>query len=324
MLYPMRFKKVFIEKVWGGRAFEEKLNMQLPKDKNIGESWEVSAHPNGMGIVENGPLTGKTLQEIYSEYKDKLVGEKPYQNYKDRFPLLIKYLDVNDRLSIQVHPSDEVALKKHNELGKSESWFIMEASDDATLIMGMKEGVTKEEFLRKTKENNFEGLFNEITVKKGDLIDIVPGMVHASLKGSVIFAEIQENSDITYRIYDFDRIQNGKKRELHLDDAAEVIDFNQKPIITHTNFVGNETRKTIIRKKYYSIDRIKVSGEFDDVCHESMIIYSILEGKGTISHKNENEEIISLEIQKGESLLVPVNIEVKLNGELEILRTIIE
>ena len=315
MLYPMRFKKVFIEKVWGGRAFEEKLNMQLPKDKNIGESWEVSAHPNGMGIVENGPLAGKTLQEIYSEYKDKLVGEKPYQNYKDRFPLLIKYLDVNDRLSIQVHPSDEVALKKHNELGKSESWFIMEASDDATLIMGMKEGVTKEEFLRKTKENNFEGLFNEITVKKGDLIDIVPGMVHASLKGSVIFAEIQENSDITYRIYDFDRIQNGKKRELHLDDAAEVID---------TNFVGNETRKTIIRKKYYSIDRIKVSGEFDDVCHESMIIYSILEGKGTISHKNENGEIISLEIQKGESLLVPVNIEVKLNGELEILRTIIE
>ena len=154
MLYPMRFKKVFIEKVWGGRAFEEKLNMQLPKDKNIGESWEVSAHPNGMGIVENGPLTGKTLQEIYSEYKDKLVGEKPYQNYKDRFPLLIKYLDVNDRLSIQVHPSDEVALKKHNELGKSESWFIMEASDDATLIMGMKEGITKEEFLRKTKEHN--------------------------------------------------------------------------------------------------------------------------------------------------------------------------
>ena len=321
MLYPMRIKKVFIEKVWGGRAFEEKLNMQLPKDKNIGESWEVSAHPNGMGIVENGPLAGKTLQEIYSEYKDKLVGEKPY---KDRFPLLIKYLDVNDRLSIQVHPSDEVALKKHNELGKSESWFIMEASDDATLIMGMKEGVTKEEFLRKTKENNFEGLFNEITVKKGDLIDIVPGMVHASLKGSVIFAEIQENSDITYRIYDFDRIQNGKKRELHLDDAAEVIDFDQKPIITHTNFVGNETRKTIIRKKYYSIDRIKISGEFDDVCHESMIIYSILEGKGTISHKNENGEIISLEIQKGESLLVPVNIEVKLNGELEILRTIIE
>ena len=124
--------------------------------------------------------------------------------------------------------------------------------------------------------------------------------------------------------YRLSKLENGKKRELHLDDAAEVIDFDQKPIITHTNFVGNETRKTIIRKKYYSIDRIKVSREFDDICHESMIIYSILEGKGTISHKNENGEIISLEIQKGESLLVPVNIEVKLNGELEILRTIIE
>lgn len=152
MLYPMKFKKFFVEKVWGGREFETKLGMKLPAGKKIGESWEVSAHPHGMGIVENGALAGQRLDDIYKEYKGELTGKKVYEKYPNKFPLLIKYLDVNDRLSIQVHPSDEVALKKHNEFGKSESWYIMEASDDATLILGMKPGITKEIFLEKVKK----------------------------------------------------------------------------------------------------------------------------------------------------------------------------
>ena len=323
MLYPLKFEKVFIEKVWGGREFEESLNMTLPKDKNIGESWEVSAHPNGMGIVANGDLKGKTLQEILNEYKEKLVGEKVYKEYGNRFPLLIKYLDVNDRLSIQVHPDDEVALKKHNELGKSESWFIMEASKDAKLIMGMKKGITKEEFLEKTAKNDFSGLFEEISVKKGDLIDINPGMVHASLEGSVLFAEIQENSDITYRIYDFDRVENGKKRELHLKEAADVIDFDARAVVINTDFYNDENRKNIIKKKYYSIDKMKINEKFEDVNEKSMIIYSILNGKGKIEYtlNNEKKEVL---IQKGETVLIPVGINIELIGELEILRTIIE
>lgn len=318
MLYPLRFNKVFIEKVWGGREFESKLGMKLPENKKIGESWEISAHPNGMSVIENGSLAGRTLQEVYDEYKGALVGEKIYKEYGQTFPLLIKYLDVNDRLSIQVHPNDEVALKKHNELGKSESWYIMEASDDALLIMGMKEGITKEKFLEKAENNDFTDMFEEITVKKGDLIDINPGMVHASLKGSVLFAEIQENSDITYRIYDFDREENGKKRELHIRDSAEVIDFKRKAEVTNTDFAKGENRKNIIRKKYYSIDRIKISDTFEDINEDSMIIYSILEGEGSISSNGT-----VLNIRKGESLLVPPHIKVVLNGNLEILRTII-
>ncbi len=318
MLYPLRFNKVFIEKVWGGREFESKLGMKLPENKKIGESWEISAHPNGMSTVENGFLAGRTLQEVYDEYKGALVGEKVYREYGQTFPLLIKYLDVNDRLSIQVHPDDEVALKKHNELGKSESWYIMEASDDALLIMGMKEGITKEKFLGKAENNDFTDMFEEITVKKGDLIDINPGMVHASLKGSVLFAEIQENSDITYRIYDFDREENGKKRELHIRDSAEVIDFKRKAEVTNTDFAKGENRKNIIRKKYYSIDRIKISDTFEDINEDSMIIYSILEGEGSISSNGT-----VLNIRKGESLLVPPHIKVILNGNLEILRTVI-
>lgn len=325
MLYPLIFRKVFVEKIWGGRELEKNLNMNLPEKVNIGESWEISAHPNGMSVVENGYLKGKSLQEIYDEYKGRLVGEKIYSEYKERFPLLIKYLDVNDRLSIQVHPDDEVALKKYNELGKSESWFIMEASEDAVLIMGMKEGVTKEEFLKKTKKNDFTDLFEEIKVKKGDLIDINPGMVHASLKGSILFAEIQENSDITYRIYDFDRIEsNGKKRELHIEEAAEVIDFKRKAVVINTDFNIGETRKTIIRKKYYSIDKIKIEKNFEDISNESMIIYSILDGAGDIVFKDENEKYQNLNIKKGESLLIPPHINIALNGSFEILRTIIE
>ena len=316
MLYPLKFKKVLIPKVWGGRNLQEKLGIELPDDRNFGESWEVSSHKNGMSEVENGYLSGRQLQSLLEEFKQELVGEEIYTKYGNRFPLLIKYLDVNDRLSIQVHPSDEYALKNHNELGKCESWFIMYASDDAKLIMGMKKGINKEKFLEKTKNNDFVDLFNVVSVKTGDIIDVIPGSVHASLEGSVIFAEIQENSDITYRIYDFDRLDNGKKRELHLDRAAEVIDFNLIPEVRDTNFKDDEIRKNISNTDFYSIDRIKILDEFED-SYKNMLIYSILEGEGIIEYLGE-----SLKVKKGETVLIPANIKVKVKGSLELLRSL--
>lgn len=316
MLYPLKFKKVLIPKVWGGRNLQEKLGIELPDDRNFGESWEVSSHKNGMSEVENGYLSGRQLQSLLEEFKQELVGEEIYTKYGNRFPLLIKYLDVNDRLSIQVHPSDEYALKNHNELGKCESWFIMYASADAKLIMGMKKGINKEKFLDKTKNNDFVDLFNVVSVKTGDIIDVIPGSVHASLEGSVIFAEIQENSDITYRIYDFDRLDNGKKRELHLDRAAEVIDFNLIPEVRNTNFKSNEIRKNISNTDFYSIDRIKILDEFED-SYKNMLIYSILEGEGVIEYLGE-----SLKVKKGETVLIPANIKVKVKGSLELLRSL--
>lgn len=316
MLYPLKFKKVLIPKVWGGRNLQEKLGIELPDDRNFGESWEVSSHKNGMSEVENGYLSGRQLQSLLEEFKQELVGEEIYTKYGNRFPLLIKYLDVNDRLSIQVHPSDEYALKNHNELGKCESWFIMYASDDAKLIMGMKKGINKEKFLEKTKNNDFVDLFNVVSVKTGDIIDVIPGSVHASLEGSVIFAEIQENSDITYRIYDFDRLDNGKKRELHLDRAAEVIDFNLIPEVRNTNFKDDEIRKNISNTDFYSIDRIKILDEFED-SYKNMLIYSILEGEGIIEYLGE-----SLKVKKGETVLIPANIKVKVKGSLELLRSL--
>lgn len=318
MLYPLRFKKVFIDKIWGGRILESTLGMELPDGKIIGESWEVSAHPNGMSIVENGELVGKTLQEVLDEYKEKLVGEKVYKEYKNLFPLLIKYLDINDRLSIQVHPSDEYAMKHDGELGKSESWYVIEASEDAKLILGMKDGMTKEKFLEKAKKNDFDDMFKVKPIKTGDFIDVNPGTVHASLEGSILIAEIQENSDVTYRIYDFDREENGVKRDLHIDKAAEVIDFGMEVKIESGNLKGSETKKRLVSKKYYTIDKIKVEGKIEDFCDSSLIIYSILDGKGSI--KSENH---LLDIKKGESILIPVNVKVEVDGNLELLRTII-
>lgn len=319
MLYPLRFKKVFIDKIWGGDALEATLGMEIPEGRRIGESWEVSAHPNGMSIVENGNLEGKTLQEVLNEYKEKLVGEKVYKEYKDLFPLLIKYLDINDRLSIQVHPSDDYSLKHENELGKSESWYVIEASDDAKLILGMKNGITKEKFIEKAEKNDFENMFEVRSIKKGDFIDINPGTVHASLEGSILIAEIQENSDVTYRIYDFDREENGVKRELHINKAAEVIDFGMKVEIISGNLGNSETKKRLVQKKYYTIDKIRINNmEKEDFNTKSLIIYSILDGQGKI--KFENGE---LDIKKGESILVPVNVKVLLTGNVELLRTVI-
>ena len=189
----------------------------------------------------------------------------------------------------------------------------------------LKKFPEKEKFLEKVKKNDFDGLFEEKSVKKGDFIDITPGTVHASLKGSVIFAEIQQNSDVTYRIYDFDRIdKNGKKRELHLQDSADVIDFGKEVEIKNTDFDESENgkdilRKNIIGKEYYSIDKIRFNGSFEDVNNESMTIYSFLEGEGKIVW-GDNEE---LSVKKGETILIPAGIKTKTVGKFEILRTII-
>ena len=316
MLYPLIFKKVFVEKIWGGRAFEKELDFQLPVNKLIGESWEVSAHSHGMSIIENGTLAGKTLQEVLTEYKDALVGSKIYKEYGDRFPLLIKYLDVNEKISIQVHPDDEYGLKYENELGKSECWYILAASDDAKVILGMQDDVTKEEFLRKVNINDFEGLFEEKKVKKGDFFNIPPGTVHTAIAGKILLIEIEENSDITYRIYDFDREENGVKRELHLDKSAEVINFENKVNIESGLLSEDENRRKLVTTKYYTVDIVKTGIEkMKDISNNSFIIYIILNGNGQIKSKNGN-----LKFCQGDSLLIPNGIEVEIPENLEFLR----
>lgn len=320
-MYPLKFKKCFIEKIWGGRAFEGLLNMMLPTKKNYGESWEVSSHEHGMSYVENGIFEGRSLKSLVEEFGSTLLGEEIIQRFDNQFPVLIKYLDVNDRLSVQVHPSDDYALKVEKEFGKSEVWYIIEASNDAKLIMGIKDGVTKEEFLKKTKNNNFDDLFNIIPVKKGDCINISPGLVHATLEGSVLMCETQQNSDTTYRIYDFDRKVNGTLRKLHLNKAADVIEFNEKPKITtdesriKINLIG-ASKQELIRGKYFNIDKLLISGSFVDEINANCKIYSMLEGNGILTHLG-----INYKIKKGDTYFIPSGLKTKITGNIEVLKS---
>lgn len=320
-MYPLKFKKHFVEKVWGGRAFEKVFNMELPIDKKYGESWEVSSRANRMSYVENGHLRGKNLQELVDIFGEKILGKEVMERFKGKFPLLIKYLDINDRLSVQVHPEDEYALRVEGEFGKSESWYIIEASSDTKLIMGLKEGITKEEFQRKAAAKDFENMFNVISVRKGDFINVRPGLIHASLEGSVLICEIQQNSDTTYRIYDFDRLVEGQLRELHLDKATEVIDYGQKPEVSREDTrakisLKGAIKQELIRGNYFNIDKLLVEGEFRDEINKNFKVYSILEGEGQIFHSGERYEV-----KKGDTYFIPAELDIVVSGRIEILKS---
>ena len=320
-MYPIKFKKCFIDKVWGGRAFETVLGMTLPENRQIGESWEVSSHKNGMSVVENGIFKDITLETLVKKYGAELLGKDVSERFSGKFPLLIKYLDVNDRLSVQVHPSDDYALKVEGEFGKSECWYIIDASEDAKLILGLKGEMTRETFLEKSKNKDFKNMFNEVSVKKGDFINITPGVVHASLEGSVLLCETQQNSDTTYRIYDFDRMVNGVPRPLHLEKAADVINFGEVPVVTSEKTrqnikLRNCVKQELVRCKYFNVDKLKINGIFHDEISENFKVYSILEGEGNIIYNDEKYPA-----RKGDTYFIPANLNVSVDGEVEILKS---
>lgn len=320
-MYPLKFKKTLVKKVWGGRKFNTVLNMSLPDENLYGESWEVSSHKGGLSYIENGKYAGKTLVELIEENKEEILGEEIVARFKGQFPLLIKYLDINDRLSVQVHPSDEYALRVEGEFGKSECWYVMEASEDATLILGVKEGINKEIFKEKVDKKEFAGLFNTVKVKKGDFINLLPGVIHATLEGSILICEVQQNSDTTYRIYDFDRLVDGKLRELHIDKALEVIDFDGKVEVTTNesrqkiSLVGAE-KEELVRGKYFNVDKYLIDGEFEDETNKNFKILSILDGEGEIICDNN-----SYSIKKGDTYFIPAGLKTVLKGKVEILKS---
>lgn len=320
-MYPLKFKKTLVKKVWGGRKFNTILNMTLPDDNLYGESWEVSSHKGGLSYIENGEYAGKTLIEVIESKKAEILGREICEKFKGEFPLLIKYLDINDRLSVQVHPSDEYALRVEGEFGKSECWYVMEASEDATLILGIKDGVTKQQFKEKVDKKDFDNLFNTVKVKKGDFINLLPGVVHATLEGSILICEVQQNSDTTYRIYDFDRLVDGKLRELHIDKALDVIDFDKKVEITSSanrqkiRLVGAE-KEELVRGKYFNVDKYIVDGVFEDETNENFKILSILDGSGEILCND-----ISYSINKGDTYLIPAGLKTQIVGKVEILKS---
>ena len=283
------------------------ISWELPDDNLYGESWEVSSHKGGLSYIENGEYAGKTLVEVIEQNKEEILGKEIVERFKGEFPLLIKYLDINDRLSVQVHPSDEYALRVEGEFGKSECWYVMEASEDATLILGIKEGITKEIFKEKVEKKDFTDLFNTIKVKKGDFINLLPGVVHATLEGSILICEVQQNSDTTYRIYDFDRLVDGKLRELHIDKALDVIDFKGDIQVTTSesrqkiSLLG-AMKEELVRGQYFNVDKYLIEGEFEDETNKNFKILSILDGEGEIICDSD-----SYSIKKGDTYFIPRN-----------------
>lgn len=236
MLYPLTFKTIYKDKIWGGQKIRSVLGKDFSSGPagalpNCGETWEISGVEGDVSEVKEGPLKGKSLQELLEQYKEQLVGEHVYEQYGDRFPLLVKFIDANDDLSIQVHPHDELSNERHQSYGKTEMWYILQADEGSSLISGFNRDVSRDEYIDAVNTNTLTDILNREPVEAGDVFFLPAGRVHTIGKG-LLLAEIQQTSDITYRIYDFDRVDDkGNKRELHTDLAIDAIDYKH-----HTDY----------------------------------------------------------------------------------------
>jgi mannose-6-phosphate isomerase len=222
MLYPLTFETIFKDKIWGGQKIKTILGKDFSPLPNCGETWEVSDVEGNLSVVKEGSLQGKSLHELVEQYKGELV----YNKYGDRFPLLVKFIDANDDLSIQVHPDDQLAAERKSGFGKTEMWYIMQADEGAKLNSGFNREVTKEEYVKAVADNTIQDILNIEPAEPGDVFFLPAGRVHYIGKG-LLLAEIQQTSDTTYRIYDFDRVDatTGQKRELHTDLAVDAINY---------------------------------------------------------------------------------------------------
>lgn len=321
MWYPLKFKPVFKDYIWGGRTLS-KLGKSLPEG-SVAESWEISSHSDGVSVVAEGKFKGMLLTNMIEEYKAELMGSDIY-NKNSRFPLLIKFIDANDRLSVQVHPNDEYALVEENgELGKNEMWYVIDAKPGAKLIYGIKPGIDKETFKRAVNNGILEECLNYVNVSKGDFLNIPAGLIHAIGEG-ILLAEIQQNSNTTYRVYDYDRLdKQGNKRPLHVEKALDVIDFNFE---VKDNFktgiklnIGQNSYKNYrIANKYFSVEEYSINGKIEEKTDGSKFyIFIIIEGSGEISWSEGK-----LQIKRGDSILIPASLGgYCISGEIYTLKT---
>jgi len=302
-LYPLKFTPIFKEKIWGGNKLNTILKKKCDKNKKIGESWEISGVNGSLSIIENGFLAGNNLEEIIEIYMGDLVGDKVYNEFGLEFPLLIKFIDANNDLSIQVHPNDELALERHRSLGKTEMWYILQADENAQLISGFNQPVDQELYINKLNSNQLTSILNFEKAKKDDVFFIPAGRIHAICKGIVV-AEIQQTSDITYRIFDWNRLDdNGNSRELHTDLALDAIDYNFHENYRTSYEIKSKTTSNIIDNKYFTTNIIDLNNllEKDYNFLDSFIVYICLNGRFTV----DCEFCSPVTIETGETLLIP-------------------
>jgi mannose-6-phosphate isomerase len=310
--YPLKFKPILKQKIWGGNKLVTVLHKES-SDKNIGESWEISDVTDNVSIVANGKLKGTSLKELVTTYQEDLVGKNNYEVFKDKFPLLIKFIDAAQDLSVQVHPNNELAKKRHNSFGKTEMWYIMEAEKDSNLVLGFSKAITPKKYKELLDEKLITSVLNFEKVKKGDVFFIETGTVHA-IGAGVVLAEIQQTSDITYRIYDWDRVDaQGNSRELHTDLAIDAINFSTNIRAKRNYTTAENNLNTMVACPYFKTNFIPIKGNLvlDYAKTDSFVIFMCVEGEATITISS-NAEIINY----GETILIPANAtEVKIESE---------
>ncbi len=305
-LYPIKFKPIYFDKIWGGDRIKTILNKDFGSLPNCGESWEISGVEGNISVVENGFLAGNNLQELVEIYMGDLIGDEVYKKFGDEFPLLIKFIDAQQDLSIQVHPNDELSKKRHNAYGKTEMWYIIDADKDALINSGFNGEVTKEQYLKHAENGTLTDLLHYAKVDEGDVFFIPAGRVHAIGKG-ILVAEIQQTSDVTYRIFDYNRKDDkGNLRELHTDLAIDAIDFSYLDEYKTKYNVEQNKSSEVVSCKYFTTNIL----EFDTVIDkdynqlDSFIIYISLEGDFEVEYEEQ-----TVRVNKGETVLIPASLE---------------
>lgn len=301
--YPIKFEPILQEKIWGGSKLKSLLNKKSTSD-SIGESWEISGVEGHISVVNNGAYKGASITDLIKDHKENFVGSKNYSQFGNEFPLLIKYLDAKTDLSVQVHPDDEMAQAEHNSFGKTEMWYIMDREEDATIINGFKDKKVTTNSLRAITKDNVDQILNKQKVNKGDAFFIPAGKVHA-IGAGVLAAEIQQTSDITYRVYDWDRVDSaGNKRELHMEQSIKAVKRNE----LHLNEIPNPTSipnsKVLASCPYFTstVMDLDQPTSVDYSSKDSFVIYMCVEGSFEIKI-NDTREMVS----KGETVLIPAN-----------------
>lgn len=276
-LYPFTFEPILKERIWGGTKLKDLLHKNSTSD-STGESWELSAVPTDVSVVANGIFKGKNLNELIQQFPEELLGKSVLNRFGEQFPLLFKYLDAREDLSIQLHPNDALAAKRHNSLGKTEMWYVMQADKDARIIVGFKKDSSKDEYLQHIQDKKLLTILNEVPVKKGDVFFLETGTIHA-IGAGILLAEIQQTSDVTYRIYDFDRLDaEGNTRELHIDLSLDAINYQSKS--SQINYPKEENKSNIVIEcPFFNTRLIPLNGHLSiEKANDSFVVFMCTDG----------------------------------------------
>ena len=298
-LYPFTFEPIFKERIWGGTKLRDLLHKNSSSD-HTGESWELSSVPDEVSVVANGIFKGKSLNELIEQFSEELLGKSVLNRFGKQFPLLFKYLDAREDLSIQVHPNDELAAKRHNSSGKTEMWYVMQADEGARIIVGFKEDSSQNEYLQHIQNKKLLTILNEVPVKKGDVFFIETGTIHAIGSG-ILLAEIQQTSDITYRVDDFNRVDaQGNTRELHIDLSLDAINYQSNA--SKVNYQSEDnTSTTVVDCPFFKTNIIPLKGVLSmEKTTDSFVVFMCTEGSFDLHIHSD-----IYHYQTGDTILVP-------------------